>query len=301
MKQKFIGQANYRRRMRVNQMRRLVRRNLININNFRILLQMGSIIAILYACYYTIHLPHWRIDPKMLDVAAPEVIKIEDNKIVPTTKIVDVVRQTRLPDVPVYKLDTTLLRDNILKLEPIDKVFIRRYWAPARIHIGVIEKTPVLSISPSIDVAPIGVVAEDGRYIGRDYMPLSKEYETISVLSYGTRGDDYMQWDSKRVSDIRTLARILETLSRQKVEYIDLRTPQDVYVKLEKVMVRMGEINATVHSRAKNIASIMPQINNLDKKIKYIDLRWEKTQSIKLDEEPEKPVAPKKNSSEQLP
>lgn len=299
MEQKFIGQANYRRRMRVNQMRRAIRRNLININNFRILLRLALIAAIIYFCYRVVKLPQWHINNDLLNAASPEVIKVEDNHIVPTYRIIDVVRQTRLPNVPIYRLDTSELKNNILKLEPVDQVFIRRYWAPARIHIGVIEKVPALSIAPNFDVEPIGVVAEDGKYIGRDYMPVSKKYKTILVLSYGTRGDDYKQWDVKRVNDIQALAKILETLSKQKVEYIDLRTPQDVYVKLEKVLVRMGELNETAQLRAKNIASIMPQINNLNKKIKYIDLSWDKTQSIKLDEETREEI--KKNNHELLP
>ena len=43
-------------------------------------------------------------------------------------------------------------------------------------------------------------------------------------------------------------------------------------------------MNSTINNRVKNIASILPQIKTLNKKIKYIDLQWEETQYIKLEE-----------------
>ena len=37
-------------------------------------------------------------------------------------------------------------------------------------------------------------------------------------------------------------------------------------------------------TRVRNISAILPQIETMEKKIKYIDLRWEDAQYIKLEE-----------------
>lgn len=76
----------------------------------------------------------------------------------------------------------------------------------------------------------------------------------------------------------------MEQFSGQPVEYIDLRNPKDIYIKLPQVNVRLGELDYMALSRVRNISAILPQIKTLNKKIKYIDLRWEDTQYIKLEE-----------------
>ena len=63
-----------------------------------------------------------------------------------------------------------------------------------------------------------------------------------------------------------------------------MRNPNDVYIKLEKVLIRFGEINDTGLKRAKWIATILPETEKIKQKIKYIDLRWEDAHYIKLDE-----------------
>ena len=68
------------------------------------------------------------------------------------------------------------------------------------------------------------------------------------------------------------------------MEYIDLRTPNDVYIQLKDIRIRLGELDDTATERVKRLPSIMPQVQTLDKKIKYIDLRWKDTNYIKLDE-----------------
>jgi hypothetical protein len=57
-----------------------------------------------------------------------------------------------------------------------------------------------------------------------------------------------------------------------------------VYIKLPEVNVRVGDADTTVLNRIRNISAILPQIKTLDKKIKYIDLRWADAQYIKLEE-----------------
>jgi len=122
-------------------------------------------------------------------------------------------------------------------------------------------------------------------------MPLDPEFKTISVLSYGLHGDDYRHWDEKNVNMIRDLAKAIEANSNEKIQYIDFRNPNDVYVKIPSVLIRLGEVNKDrfpyVIKRIKSIPSILPQVKKLDKKVNYINLKWE-TNYIKLDSNQDK-------------
>ena len=73
-------------------------------------------------------------------------------------------------------------------------------------------------------------------------------------------------------------------LPGETVEYIDMRNPKDIYIKLPSVNVRLGELDYMALNRVRNISAILPQIETMEKKIKYIDLRWEDAQYTKLEE-----------------
>ena len=164
------------------------------------------------------------------------------------------------------------------------EVYIKRLWFPARLEIMIVERRPILSISPAPDVAPIAFFAEGGKLIGREYLPLKNVNKTILVLTYGTKGDDYRNWDEIKIRKIENVVLAMEQFSGQTVEYIDMRNPKDIYIKIPEVNVRLGEMNHTAIARIRNISAILPKIKTMEKKIKYIDLRWEDTQYIKLED-----------------
>jgi len=277
--------AYYRRRLKANKMKRFIvaRKNLIR--NFRALIRVSMILAIIAFGLWVLKLPQWHINSALLANVDPEVVKIEGNVITPTYKILDMVRQTQLPSVDIYRLDTKQLEKNIGQLEPIKKVFVRRFWFPGRIYISVEECTPAFVIAPNLESEPISTITQEGIFIGRDYMPLDKKFEVTKILSYGIRGDDYEKWDKERIEELIKFVRTLEAYSKQKILYIDLRNPKDVYVQLEEVMVRFGEINDTALKRAQWIVTILPEVKKFPKKVKYIDLRWEDAHYIKLGNE----------------
>ena len=145
------------------------------------------------------------------------------------------------------------------------------------------ERLPILTIAPSEDVPPIAFFAQGGVLIGRDYLPLNPSYKTYLVLTYGTRGDDYRNWDEEKVSKIEKLARLVELNSGEKIEYLDFRDPKDIYIKIQTTTLRLGEFNATVQKRVKALAPLLGQVKKMDKPVKYIDLRWEEAHYIKLE------------------
>ena len=113
-------------------------------------------------------------------------------------------------------------------------------------------------------------------------MPLSPDFKTVKVITYGS-GDDYRSWDRTKVNNFKKLASIVEMESGEEVEYIDYRNPKDVYVKIPTVNIRLGSFNAGTYEKISRIPSLLPQVKMLNKKVKYIDLRWD-TNYIKLDE-----------------
>ena len=102
-------------------------------------------------------------------------------------------------------------------------------------------------------------------------MPLSKDYKTILVLSYGNKGDDYHKWDLPKIQQIQKI-----------VKYVDFRNPNDVFVKVKTVNIRLGKLDDTVYKRIERIPSILPQVKLVDSKVKYLDLSWEKVNYLKL-------------------
>lgn len=277
-------QYYYRRKLRANKMRRRIISSKNLIRNFRALLRVSLIFAFVYFGIWVLKLPQWFIDKDLLRVVDESVVKIEGNLITPQYKIIDLIKQTELPYTQVFRLDTRELEKNIAQLQPVKKVYVRRYWFPGRLNILVEERTPVFLIAPNLETEPISAITEDGVFIDREYMPIPAEFNATKILTYGVAGDDYEQWDKKRVDEILKLIKTIEAYAKQDVKYVDLRNPKDVYVQISDIMLRLGEINESIYNRTKWIATILPEAQSkYGTKIKYIDLRWEDARYIKLD------------------
>lgn len=277
-------QYYYRRKLRANKMRRRIISAKNAIRNLRALIRVGLIFGFIYFGIWVLKLPQWFIDPVLLSMADESVVKIEGNLITPKYKIIDLVKQTQLPNTQVFRLDTRELERNITQLQPIKKVYVRRYWFPARLNVLVEERVPVFLIAPNLQTEPISAITIDGVFIDREYMPIPKKFKATKILTYGIRGDDYEQWDKKRVDEILKLIKTIEAYAKKEVKYVDLRNPKDVYIQIGDIMLRLGEINESIYNRTKWIATILPEAQNkYGRKIKYIDLRWEDARYIKLD------------------
>ncbi|MDD3437317.1 MAG: FtsQ-type POTRA domain-containing protein [Candidatus Gastranaerophilales bacterium] len=271
------------RRLEKNRMERKVRQSKMWLRRLQIFTRMTTIILLILLGYKLIKLPQWYLDKNVFNSLNNPSLEILNNKIVPSYKVLAALRKTELPHIPIYRLETDEIKHNILQLEPVKDVYIRRFWFPARLQIIIEERIPVITISPEANVPPIAFFAKGGKLIGRDYMPLSKSFKTILVLSYGTKGSDYRNWDNEKVKILEKIAKSVEVNSNEKVEYIDYRNPKDVYVKVKTANIRLGELDDDVFNRINRISSILPQVKTLDKKIKYIDLRWKDANYIKLE------------------
>lgn len=272
------------RRLQKNQMERKIRKSQIWLKRVRMLTRLVILFLMVVFSYALVKSHHWYLNKNVFNSLDNPSLEILNNKIVPSYKILAALRRTDLPNKPIYRLETDEIKHNILQLEPVENVYVRRLWFPARLQIIIQERIPVLTISPTENVAPIAFFARGGKLIGRDYMPLDKSFKTILVLSYGTKGDDYRNWNNEKIKQIEKIAKAVEINANEPIEYIDFRNPKDIYVKVKTANIRLGDLDETVYERIGRIPSILPQVKTLDKNIKYVDLRWKSANYIKLGE-----------------
>lgn len=268
------------RRLKQARMQRQVRKSQRRLNRLRFLYKISLLLVMIAFCLIILKMPQWRLNSKAFDNLNNPSLEIVNNKIVPSHKILSALRRNQVPKRPIFLVKTDDIKESIKQLEPIQNVYIRRFWHPARLQINIVERNPVVTISPDINVPPIAFFSSDGKLIGRDYMPLSDDYNTVLVITYGS-GDDYRNWNAKKVNTFKKIATLVERESGEDVEYIDYRNPKDIYVKIPTVNIRLGSVNSSSLDRIQRLPSLLPQVKMLNKKVKYIDLRWD-TSYIKL-------------------
>ena len=273
---------NQNRRLKQAQMQRQIRQSQKRLNRLRVFYKLFLILGLILSIIFILKMPQWRLKPDAFDSVNSSALEIINNNIVPEQKILSALRRNQVPQDLIFLVKTEDLKKSITQLEPIQNVYIRRFWFPARLQIIVIERTPIVTISPNLEAPPIAFFSADGKLIGREYMPLDDDYKTVLVITYGS-GDDYRNWDKAKVNNFRKLAATIELDSGEKVEYIDYRNPKDVYVKIPTANIRLGHFNSGTFDKIHRIPSLLPQVKMLNKKVKYIDLRWD-TNYIKLDE-----------------
>lgn len=262
---------------------RQVRKGRKRQNAFRTFLCLVMNVLIILSLVYLTQMPQWYLDKNIFSVSDSGALEILNNKIVSTKKILAALKTVEVPEVPVYMAKTDNLKEKLLQFPPVEEVYIRRYAFPARLQIILREREPFITISPDAKVQPVAFFTKDGKLIGREYLPLKPEFKTLLVLSYGNKGDDYSKWDLKKLQKLDRIARYIEVYSKEPVEYVDLRNPEDVYVKIKSVNIRLGRLDEHVNERIERIPSILPEVQLMDTKIKYLDLRWKDTNYLKLD------------------
>lgn len=273
---------NQNRRLKRAQMQRKVRQTQRRWARILTFSKLFLIVFIALLIYLILKMPQWRLPSNAFDNLNNPSLEILNNKIVPSQKILSALRRNQVPQQLIFLVKTDDIKRSITQLEPIQNVYIRRFWFPARLQIIIIERTPLVTISPNIDVAPIAFFSGDGKLIGREYMPLQDNYDTVSVITYGS-GDDYRNWDATKVNNFKRLANLVEAETGEAVEYIDYRNPKDVYIKIPTTSIRIGSINPSVFEKINRLPTLIPQVKMVNKKVKYIDLRWD-TCYLKLDE-----------------
>lgn len=261
---------------------RIVRKGRMKQERFRAFMRFFLSVGIIIGLAYLLKADGWYMNKNAFNTADGTSVQIINNHIVPSVKIMALLKNSNVPNVPLYMARTNSIKKELMQLPPIENVYIRRYAFPARIQIIIRERTPIITVSPDVKSAPVAFFTTDGTLIGREFMPLDKSYKTILVLSYGNKGDDYHKWDLNRVKEIQKIVKYIETYSKEQVEFVDFRNPNDIFVKIKTVNIRVGKLDENIYKRIERLPSILPQVQLVDSKVKYLDLSWEKVNYLKL-------------------
>ena len=255
---------------------RKMRKGNIWTARLHVLLRLIILTSIIYLLYNLVKAPQWYVDKDIFTSSSPN-LEIINNNIVPTYKILNELRKITVINEPIYKFETDKIRINLLELEPIEDVYIRRFWFPARLQIMVKERTPLISVYTQENSAETAFFTEDGVLIGQDYLPLPAEYKTIKVIAPNT----YRNWDKAKIEKITKLVQYIENISNEKVTFLDLRKQNDVFVQMPTVTLRIGAIDDAATERVSRITSILPALKQVKESIQYVDLRWKDATYIK--------------------
>ena len=159
----------------------------------------------------------WYLPENIFDVYPSKHLKIIGNKITPNTKVIWALKKIPLENKPLYLINTIPFEEEIEKLSPIKKAFVRRYWLPARFEVTLEEEIPVLTLAPAPNAPEIAAITTDGKVITREYLPIKTNfYKTYKVLTY----DDYSKWSKKEILSLKVLAQRIEDYSYYSRMYV---------------------------------------------------------------------------------
>lgn len=272
-----ISKYQVDRRLKQSQLKRQVRKSKHRINLALFFSRIFLLVFLTFVIFHLFRLKYWRLNPHAFDSLGNTSIKIENNTIVSSDKILRAVKQNEVPNCPIFLLNTEEIKKSILEITPIQNVYIKRFWFPARIEILVQEREPAIVVAPNENVPPIAFYTKDGTLVGRSYLPLDSGFKTVKVLSYGCNST--YKLDKSKIDFLLNVAKDIENYSKEQIDYIDLRNPDDVFVQIPTVKIKLGAISSETYpdtlKKIKGLPSILPKVKMLDKKVKYVDLRWQ--------------------------
>ncbi len=241
------------------------------------------IALIIFSSYKILCSSKWYYPQKMFISSKNKNVAIVGTYITSPEKVLSIMKKVEIPKRPLYMLDVKGFEDKISEIKTVKSVHIRRYWLPARMQIVIEDKMPVIMIAPNENSKPVAFFVEDGTLLGAELLPKNEKLYPLKVLSTGEQ-DNFVHWKEDKINAILELAEKTKQYSGEDVEYIDYRNPHNVFVKIKSVLIDIGEPDDKAYDRLKSIKTILKNIDKIDKKIEYVDLRWDVTRYIKIKE-----------------
>ena len=281
--------------MRRKQKERYVRKKRKRLKRLKSFLRFILFVLLVTGAYFFVKLPQWYLAPDTFSAPNENNIEIINNYLVPKQTIYNSLKNIKVVHVPIFMMGVKDIKRELFKIPVIKNVYIRRYGFPARIQIIIRERIPALVIKTDLNAKPVSFITTDGIWVtDKIYMPLSESGSALKILTKDVK--QVKDWDVKRIDNIEKIVKAVEAYSSEKVQYIDMRDPNDVYVKIESTNIRLGVLDSLVFERIKRIYTILPQISEVDGEVKYVDLSWDKVNYFKLkqkeDEAKDKPQEP---------
>lgn len=261
--------------------RRKMRRLKILLARLRVLARLAGYVIIIWLFIKLTNVPAWYLNENIFMTYPNKYLELEGYSIVSTKHVMTKLQEIKLPKKPLYLIDTKPIESKISELPPVKRVIVRRYWLPARLRVVIDERTPALSIVPNSKVDPIAVFTLDGNKVEileKEYLPLPDKMQTYKIITY----DDYKSWKPAQIPYIQRLAMYLENATDDRLEYLDIRNPDDVYAQMNHFRLRLGALKGNeIFQRIQKVSSVIPEAMKIKDNINYIDLRWNNV-SIKL-------------------
>ncbi len=269
---------------------RQIRKKRKKLNSLKRMLRFLFFIGMVILIYEFVLYSGWYLAPDSFKKPGNNSVQIVNNKLTPQSIIYNSLSGIKIHKTPIFMMRVSPIKKAILKIPVVKSVYIRRYGLPARLLIIVRERVPMVVIKTDLSKQPVAFVTTDGVMVkDKNFMANAQNNETLVILVKNKNLDK--EWNSKKIEYIEKIAKSVETYSDERVEYIDMRNPNDVFVKIETTNIRLGVLDSTVFERVKRIYTILPQIDGVDGTIKYIDLSWDKVNYLKMQnkEEQNKP------------
>ena len=94
------------------------------------------------------------------------------------------------------------LEQNLEQLQTVKKVYVRRYWFPARLQVALDERTIAFLLAPNLETEPISALTTDGVLLDHDYFPFKTTAKARKLLTYGVHDGVDEVWDKKKVDEL---------------------------------------------------------------------------------------------------
>lgn len=249
-----------------------------------LLLRALFIALIIFLGYKILSAPMWFYPKDIFQSAKNKNFVIAGTYITPKEKVLNVMKDIEMPKKPLYMIDVKAFEDRISEIETVKAVKVRRYWFPARLQIVIEDKMPVLMIASSANANPAAFFVEGGVLLSADLLPQNNKIYPLKVLTTGSNPkDNFINWKEDRINELLELAEKTSLYSGEEVEYIDIRDTNNIFIKIKSALIDLGEMNDTAYDRLKTISAVLPNLEKVNKKIEYIDLRWDVTKYIKYE------------------
>lgn len=270
--------------VKVKQKERNIRKQRKKLNRLKTFLRVVIFLLLSYLVYEFVTLPQWYLRPDAFSKPDGHTVEVINNKIVSTNLVYAALKDVKVRKIPIFLMSIKPIKKELFKIPVFKYIYVRRYGFPARIEIIVRERVPSAVIKTNLKDKPVAFVSTDGVMVtNRNYMALADIPSALKIL---VKNPDFKKdWTVERVNHIEKIVKAVEAYSSEKVHYIDMRNPNDVFVRIDTTSIRLGVLDNTVFERIKRIYTILPQIDDVEGQIKYIDLSWDKVNYIKLKQE----------------
>lgn len=117
------------RQKRINYLkaRRDLRKYQIQVSRIKMLIKLALIMLLSWSLFSVVQLPQWYLTSNIFTVYPNKSLIIEGNDIVKTTQLMSVLKDIKLPQNPLYLINTKEINTSLEKLTPIKKFMLEDF------------------------------------------------------------------------------------------------------------------------------------------------------------------------------